>query len=119
MAEAERTPQSFRDLAEQIGETDAWTLVEAWGGARHYIPRDPGPDHPLSRIFGAERAKAVAALLGAGHIEIPMMRRARVLRLAAKGYSAPDIAHRVGITDVRVRQILKHARESRQPDLFA
>ena len=114
----ERRPQSFQDLAELLGEDAAWELVDLWGGTRRYIPIAPGDDHPLAARFGMERARWICQALGRGHIEIPAMRKARVIRLSGQGYSAPAIADKVGVTDVRVRQILKEDRDTRQADLF-
>jgi len=114
----ERRPRSFHDLAELLGEDTAWELVDLWGGTRRYIPIAPDQGHPLVERFGMERARWICQALGRGHIEIPAMRKERVLRLSGQGYSAPAIADKVGVTDVRVRQILKEDRDDRQVDLF-
>lgn len=114
----DRRPQSFQDLAELLGEATAWELVDLWAGTRRYIPAAPGDDHPLARHFGLDRARAICRALGHGHIEIPAMRKERVIRLNKQGYTAPDIAAKVGVTDVRVRQILKERRDDRQANLF-
>jgi len=113
-------PQSFLDLIELLGEEDAYRLVKLWGGARRYVPRDVPEDHALTEAFGASKAQEIADKLGSGHVVIPnltvSLRKRAVVKYRDQGYTAPQIADLVGITDQRVWQILREHKGSGDDD---
>ena len=94
-------------IARHISPETADALIAAFGGADIYVPRRLGPDHALVRAVGTADARAIVALLGAGHLRVPLgtharqrARAARILTLSREGHSARKIARELGC-DVR------------------
>ncbi len=101
------------DLYEQIraapglGEAAALRLVHDFGGQRLYVPRPDNidVDHALAASLGLVAARALADLLGSGHVIVPMgpaageARTARAIRkMIAEGLATGTIAKRAGVT---------------------
>ena len=125
-------PASLRELAESLGPGGGEAclrLMEAFGGvSRLYIPRNPGPDHPLARIMGLSQAQRLAAIYGGDYLcNVPLgtaaVRKARdaeIVAQVAAGTSPREVALQLVITERTVRRVLARARSGgpRQASLF-
>ena len=106
-------------VAEVAGEEAARQLAKTFGGRTIYLPRAPGPDHPLARALGLEAACAVCRELGSGHLSVPKgvrelnaAKRRRVLELSAEGFSAGEIALMLDCTQRTVYRWRSRARQA-------
>ena len=100
-------------IAQEISPEVAAAIVRAFGGQLIYVPRVPPPDHPLSVALGHEKAKKVAKLLGAGHLDMPTgaraetdRNRARIEAMLDAGRSHSEIVRAVGCS---TRTVTRHA----------
>lgn len=114
------------DIAAIVGKDAALRLVADFGGRTLYVPRDPGPHHPLAVSIGHGAAQVLAAHHVGELLRLPIGsatssgRRRRIIELSLKGWSRFAISRAVGLTERRVYQVLQEARgASDQPDLFA
>ena len=121
-----RAPEIVRSLIDIIG-VDAYDRLEArLGGAQIYVPRAPGPDHPISCAVGPEIAALIGdhfcgekLLLPTGRWRREASTRARILALADT-LGGDQIAARLNITRSWVYEVLAEARrtDSRQGNLL-
>lgn len=105
-----------------IGAATASRLSAEHGGRRLYIPKAPGPHHPLSQMIGHDLALAVGAEWGGHRLDVPLTagRRARIVELRATHYSVSAIASIIGCTERHVYQVLADDRFTQSaPDLFS
>lgn len=100
------------ELVRTIGADGASRLIEAFGGARLYIPHSPEPGDALSAAVGHATALALAGVFGGDRIDVPNPppRRVRILQMRARGASVDSIALALGCTRRRVFQVLAEAR---------
>lgn len=120
-----RPPESseFSAVAELIGDDAARTLMAKLGGTYLYVPKAPGPHHPVSLILGENTARLLAEYFGRDTILIPRGRRtgdrARVIELRrTTGMSISQIALATGYHVRQVLRILAEEDRKRQLDLF-
>lgn len=75
-----------------------------------YVPVSPGPDHPLTRLYGPDMAKTLGARHGGRRFTISRglligRRNAHILSARRSGLPAADIARLFGIAARTVRHI--------------
>ncbi len=112
-----------------LGEAAALRLVHDFGGQRIYVPRPDNidVDHALAVSLGLVAARAVADLIGSGHVIVPMgpaaseARTARAIRkMIAEKVPTNTIAKRAGVSRRCVERHRQRMRENEElPDLFA
>lgn len=114
-------PPSAQEIAEVIGRDRALFLIgnlPAAGGRSWrrvlYVPKRMGPDHPLVQLMGAEDAEKLRRHFGGAILQpancgyiARAFRDREVRRMAADGLPVPSIAAAVGLSDYRVREILR------------
>lgn len=73
-----------------------------YGGAEYRFPTRPDPDHPLTKLVGADNAArlAVADTLPK---RIPLAKPWLAQYFYAQGYSVAEIARKLKASDTRVR----------------
>lgn len=64
-------PESLQEIADIIGSANAIKLSRDFGGTEEYIPKDPKPDHPISKSIGLDAAEKLAQWAGGSRLEIP------------------------------------------------
>ena len=113
-------PESAREIVGCIGFDAAMLFINAFGGQRVFIKRDPEPDNAIVRVIGIQAATLLGELLGGHHHEIPKMTRVRsLLRDLAvcagfDGGSSPNsLAVLHGLTCRHIRKILQAS-----PDIY-
>lgn len=101
-------PAHVRVFAEVLGIDGAVEFLLTFGGAELYLSENPRPDSRLARAIG--QAKAVQLARSGLRVprRIPTAKPwiARVLR--ARGLSVAEISRRLHVSDVSVRNWLKH-----------
>lgn len=112
-------------VAEKVSLTAAFKLAAEFGGTLVYIPERVSDESPLARALGVADARAVAAALGRGNIEIPLgpfathaRRRAEIRRLLAGGTSGQEVARRLWVSARTVRKVRNADGDERQLDLL-
>ncbi len=95
----------LRQLAEVVGVDGVLKLSQTFGGRRLYVPAHPGPEHPISKLLGQERAIALAREFGGIRTENPVPRAflffrrqvyRRMLDDLAAGETQQAVARRFG-----------------------
>jgi hypothetical protein len=71
-------PSSLIDIANEIGVQKTFALVEAIGGQRLWIPRNPPLDWLLFKILGHEAGGKLSRLCGGNQIEIPVCQASKL-----------------------------------------
>jgi Mor family transcriptional regulator len=64
-------PESLQEIADIVGSANAIKLSRDFGGTEEYIPKDPKPDHPISKCIGLDAATNLAKWAGGSRLEIP------------------------------------------------
>jgi Mor family transcriptional regulator len=100
----------FDDLVALVGRHCALKLVAEFGGARLYVPHEPGDD-ALTRAVGRDACARLGRAFGGDRIMIPSsakgeLRVARILELRASGSSIPKIARALQCTQRYVYKVL-------------
>ncbi len=107
----EATGANFKRL---LGEEGARALASAFGGRRLYVPKAPGPHHPITVVLGKDGAERLAAAFHGVGIDIPMLpaAQAEIRRLAAAGWKRAAIARELKVTERWVYKTLSEAPSS-------
>lgn len=114
-------PPSAQEIADVIGRDRALFLIgnlPAAGGRSWrrvlYVPKRMGRDHPLVQLMGAEDAERLRRHFGGAILQpancgyiARAFRDREVRRMAAEGVPVTSIAASVGLSDYRVREILR------------
>lgn len=114
-------PPSAQEIADVIGRDRALFLIgnlPAAGGRSWrrvlYVPKRMPPDHPLVQLMGAEDAERLRRHFGGAILQpancgyiARAWRDREVRRMAADGLPVPSIAASVGLSEYRVREILR------------
>lgn len=108
-------------IAQEVSPQAAEALMRAFGGRTVYLPREPGPGHVMSRAVGVEIARAIADLLGPGHLDVPrgdlaarQEKAAQGMVLIRAGKSEAEIARTLGVSARTVRRWRRLTREDAQ-----
>lgn len=124
-----RTPELYETIAAEpgLGEAVALRFCNEFGGQQIYMPapENIGAGHKLAQSLDLAAARALARLVGSGHIVVPMgpnvsaARQARAIRRALEeGLSSNAIAKRLNIHRRTVEYHRAALREEKQGDLF-
>lgn len=105
-------PTSLRILAQAIGLPATRDLVERFGGTRIYIPKERPPRQELVEAVGWEAVHRLRYYLGGELIYVPRAisnadRDGRLCADRAAGHPIRQIAHRYGMSEQGVRNILR------------
>lgn len=124
VTDIESLPNSIRDIAETLGMTIVFKLVEHFAGVELRIPHTLKPDHKLM-VLGKDHAEALCAFCPEDTILVPMsLDRKRIARqvkaLEGKGLKRWEIARELGITQRHVRRLANSGSvPSNQIDMFS
>ena len=116
------------ELASAIGAEAACEVSRQFGGTTIQGPREPSPDHYLSKAVGIDLARQLCLWLNGGRFYVPkqwgLHRQAREL-LQAGSLTIREIARRTTLSDRTIYRIKNRGdaaplpeRDDRQPDLF-
>lgn len=111
-----------------LGDDGFFTLTEAYGGTRLYVPGDIGRSG-LPETIGAENAARLSNSFPGGYIRIPLARWFRAGRYRQSGMSNRDIARKLGLTESSIDDMFRKLKrlepgrhlpqkDPRQIDLF-
>lgn len=123
MPDIEALPKSIRDIAETLGMTIVFQLVEHFGGVELRIPHSLKPDHMLM-VLGEEHAKMLCRYCPEDTIHVPMSLFGKRLKkqidaLEERGFKRWQIARELNISQRHVRRLANtEPKNSNQPDLF-
>lgn len=111
---------TLADVEAVAGAEAARRLAEAFGGRRLYLPREPGPHHPISACLGHAAALELCRAIGGFPLDVPLGagRRAEILRLKAEGLGPLEIQRRVKCSRSTVFKVLREARAEETPRLL-
>ncbi len=111
---ARQRPALLEEFAELIGAAAAMALIEAYPGARLYVPRKPGEHSRIAQVIGMAATLRLAAMYGGETLQLPRPPdlAARIIALRQQGLTAGMIAQQLHCTRRRVFQVLADARES-------
>jgi len=119
--EEEEEVAPFETIRQLIGDELATRLSLAFGGRRLYVPRQPGPHHPIAVAIGLAAALVIAREFGSARLDIPVTagKRARIKTLLASKVSISEIARALHCTERHVYYVQAELqRGQRPPDLF-
>lgn len=105
------------DVTLAIGTAAAARLARAYGGRRLYIPATPSADDQISRVIGLEAAVRLARKFGGERVLVPVnperaLRRARIVAMRRRGWSASEIARTNGVSERYVYKVLAAHRKA-------
>lgn len=116
-----RVPQTWADLADDIGPAAALVLSAAYGGVNVYIPGTMTRSHSIARLFeatgaGFGAALALSELYGDTTLHVPHLsvffrirQASRALELIRSGASHQQAAETLGISVRTLRRALQFA----------
>lgn len=111
----------FAAIERLIGTELAGRLSARFGGRRFYVPKSPGPSHPLSVVVGHAAAIKIAQEFPGWKLSIPLGlgKRARIVSMREARKSVSEIAAALHCTERHVYYVLAEQRGcSDQQDLF-
>lgn len=121
-SEAVRVPQTWADLADDIGPVAALALSAAYGGVNVYVPGKMTRSHAIARLFeatgaGFGAALALSELHGDTTLHVPRLsvffrirQAARALELLHGGATPQQAADALGISTKTLRRTLAFAK---------
>ncbi|MGH7027833.1 hypothetical protein [Brevundimonas sp.] len=106
------------DILKQLGKDFADRLVQACGGRRVYIPTRLPRRGPLHDAFNEPELRKLIAVSGGGHVDVPVgagntygRARSKAEGMLREGYSANEIANKVGLSRRTVFMIKARMRD--------
>ena len=118
-------PMVLAEIAQVAGYDAAWAIAGARGGQEISLPRQPGRNHRLTRLVGAEAAVAICRHFRAEHrlrILVPMgsaLRQAqRVNEVLDGGASVHGAAAALGVHKRTIYRYRAKRGATAQPSLF-
>ena len=113
------------EIAQVIGQHNLLRLCQALGGAKIYVPRMIGHNHPIAAAIGMKPAALLAEHYYGMQIDLPKAhaRRERMIEMAESGtMSIADAARACDYTERRLYQLLAERKaaggDADQLDLF-
>ncbi len=114
-------PPTAKAIEAAVGFAGLCQLVEAHAGAKIYIPRRIGPEHPFAELLG-EKAAALAEQLGGRTLTVPKIvgvvraRRDREIWERYKaGESACELARDYGLLWRSIQKIVARVDKAGRP----
>lgn len=107
---------NYEAIVKIVGEEVAVRLSEDFGGIRLHIPINPGPHSPISVSIGLDAARKISEVYGSQYMSVPLnaSKRAKVLALISKGWSAPKIARAARCSERYVKKLRSQLRDDQQ-----
>lgn len=108
-----RTWLSESELKQIIGQENADSIIEGYGGQRLYVPSQAHENHKIALLIGFDNMSSLCATYPSQYIELPSKNKMqtakqRILVLFEKGeLSKADIAAQVGVGVRYVEQVTK------------
>jgi len=99
-----------------LGREGAVRFLLAFGGTELYLPRRPRQDHPLVAVVGHKAARDLGAAAPSLPRRVPIPKRWLAQTLDQDGLSVAQIARKLHVTDVTVRDYLRPGGRTRQSD---
>lgn len=100
------------DIAHVIGFSAAVRISAYYGGRDLYVPTEVSELHPIAKLIGVSRTRAMVNEWPGDRISIPTLsfvsqeeRHAKVLYRTLRGFSASEISQELNISKRRVHQI--------------
>ena len=102
------------EVAAVIGDEAAARLAAAFCGRDVYVPRDPGPDHPVALAIGIDKARLLGEYFFATKLSFPVgpAKRQAIRALRAQGLDNREIARRLWVTDRFVRMVVAESADA-------
>ena len=106
-----RLPLSLREMADLVGEDITCAVALEYGGGFWRVPKAPENARivRLAEQAGREQAAGLCRTYGGHRIEVPLARRALVLWLYRRGWSALAIAVRLCMSHAVVRRYIRES----------
>jgi hypothetical protein len=113
-------PAELGFLADRIGAAATLALIEAHGGTRVKIPREPNQGSVLARTIGLDAARGLAAWRAGETVKVPLAKVWRIRVYRAEGLSYSQIARKLGVGESVVHKYLQLGglTSRQQGDLF-
>lgn len=100
-------PAQMAPFVQVLGIEDAIRFILAYGGAELVFANNPRDDNELVRMFGRDRAEALAGLIVPRRVSLLKPWLSRYFH--AQGYSVARIARTLRVSDTAVRGYLRRA----------
>jgi len=92
---------------EVLGLDDTLRFLETFGGTEVYIADSPGTRSRVVALLGYDKTKALAEVSHRLQLRVPLAKRWRAHAYKAQGLLTVQIARKLCVTDVAVRNWLK------------
>ena len=103
-----KPPAQVVPYIEVLGADLTVTFLLAFGGAELYLADDPKGRSKLEALVGNDRARAMAEQAHRMQRRVPLAKPWTARMLAWQGHSTAEIARRLHVSDVSVRNWLQH-----------
>ena len=90
-----------------LGLDDTLRFIEAFGGTEIYIAGDPRTRSSVVALLGYDKAKALTEISHRLQPRVPLAKKWRALAYKAQGLLTVQIARKLCVTDVAVRNWLR------------
>jgi hypothetical protein len=116
-------PFSMQHIADALGISVVFGLVEHFGGTEIAIPKTIKKDHFLM-VMGEDAARALCEYCPGEFISVPISlgpkknKKREVDALVARGFSRRKIARELGITQRHVRRMANRPTDDNQTNMF-
>jgi hypothetical protein len=107
-------PPTAQAIEKAVGFGGLCRMVDAHAGAKVYIPRQLGEEHPLAQLLGGDLAAALAEQLGGQSITVPKIvgvlrarRDQEIWERYQAGESACELARDYGLIWRSVQKIVR------------
>lgn len=107
---------NYEAIVKIVGEEVAVRLSEDFGGIRLHVPKWPGKNSPITISIGLDAAWKISRIYGTAYVNIPLnpSKKAKVLELLEKGWSAPKIARAARCSERYVKKLRSQLRDEQQ-----
>lgn len=106
MPDTPRPPAHLAPYVEVLGPEDAERCFLTMGGKEIYLTTGASGRSELARLFGVDRARALAGQLGVLKVRVPTAKPWLAATMKARGLTVAEIATTLHVTDVAVRKML-------------
>lgn len=102
-----KPPAQAAPYIEALGLEDTLKFIEAFGGIEIYIATHPSQASQVVTLVGYPKARALAEIADRLQRRVPLLKKWRAHVYASLGLPKSQIALKLGVTDVMVRNYLK------------